>query len=369
MRIIQTAGAGFESVDHAAGSSRPHRVQLTGTKRDHRGRARHRGGDLPSSASYLTRRDHQVRRLCASTERILDRGACELFGATVGIVEARRHRPGAGPALRPSGATVVASDVFWPEDFAQEHGIRRVNLDELFAVSDIVTLTARLMDATRGLVDAARLASMKPGAILVNAARRHRGRNGPCRRPSNAGVIRGAAIDNFESEIPPGNPLLRLSPEARRRVLFSPTSRASPARRSHADPSGHRHLENSLRGLPRSSPSMALVHSPIRIRKAGMNDKEDRKLRYGSGDYLPSHSGHPSRRARLRVGFLVPLMLATITASLLSIMAGFTWKEVEACIVNGVHRIIIVTCILFLVGTLIGVWIQAGVIPCSSTGA
>ena len=54
----------------------------------------------------------------------------------------------------------------------------------------------------------------------------------------------------------------------------------------------------------------------------------------------------------LRVGFLVPLMLATITASLLSIMAGFTWKEVEACIVNGVHRIIIVTCILFLVGTL-----------------
>ena len=65
----------------------------------------------------------------------------------------------------------------------------------------------------------------------------------------------------------------------------------------------------------------------------------------------------------LRVGFLVPLMLATITASLLSIMAGFTWREVEACIVNGVHRIIIVTCILFLVGTLIGVWIQAGVIP------
>ena len=65
----------------------------------------------------------------------------------------------------------------------------------------------------------------------------------------------------------------------------------------------------------------------------------------------------------LREGFLVPLMRATITASLLSIMAGFTWKEVEACIVNGVHRIIIVTCILFLVGTLIGVWIQAGVIP------
>ena len=92
-----------------------------------------------------------------------------------------------------------------------------------------------------------------------------------------------------------------------------------------------------------------------------MNDKED-VLQYGQ-HYLPPILVILLGGLVLHVGFLVPLMLATITASLLSIMAGFTWKEVEACIVNGVHRIIIVTCILFLVGTLIGVWIQAGVIP------
>lgn len=91
---------------------------------------------------------------------------------------------GAGPRLAAFGATVVASDVFWPEDFAQEHGIRRVNLDELFAVSDIVTLHCPLMDATRGLVDAARLASMKPRRDpRQRGARRHCGRNGPCGRP------------------------------------------------------------------------------------------------------------------------------------------------------------------------------------------
>ena len=148
------------------------------------------------------------------------------------------------PRLAAFGATVVASDVFWPEAFAQEHGIRRVNLDELFAVSDIVTLHCPLMDATRGLVDAARLASMKPGAILVNAAR-----GGIV---DERGVIRGAAIDNFESEIPsPGNPLLRLSPEARRRVLFSPhlagVTRAAFARLIRQ---AIGNLENSLRGLP-----------------------------------------------------------------------------------------------------------------------
>ncbi|MFR0874338.1 MAG: NAD(P)-dependent oxidoreductase [Bilophila wadsworthia] len=75
-------------------------------------------------------------------ERILDRGACELFDATVGIVGLGGIGRALAPRLAAFGATVVASDVFWPEDFAQEHGIRRQS-DELFAVSDIVTLHCR----------------------------------------------------------------------------------------------------------------------------------------------------------------------------------------------------------------------------------
>ena len=65
----------------------------------------------------------------------------------------------------------------------------------------------------------------------------------------------------------------------------------------------------------------------------------------------------------LRVGFLIPLMLATTVASAIAMLAGFKWLEVQEFIVNGIHRIIIVTCILLLVGTLIGVWLKAGVIP------
>ncbi|MDR1126160.1 MAG: Na+/H+ antiporter NhaC [Deltaproteobacteria bacterium] len=65
----------------------------------------------------------------------------------------------------------------------------------------------------------------------------------------------------------------------------------------------------------------------------------------------------------LKVGFLVPLMLATVVASIIGLATGFSWRQIESYIVNGIHRIIIVMAILFLVGVLIGVWLQAGVIP------
>ena len=227
LRIIQTAGAGFDSVDHAAVICLQRELAYA--------------DEAIKSGAYAQAR-----------ERILGRGACELFGATVGIVGLGGIGRALAPRLAAFGATVVASDVFWPEDFAQEHGIRRVNLDELFAVSDIVTLHCPLMDATRGLVDAARLASMKPGAILVNAARGGIVDETALAAALERGGIRGAAIDNFESEIPsPGNPLLRLSPEARRRVLFSPhlagVTRAAFARLIRQ---AIGNLENSLRGLP-----------------------------------------------------------------------------------------------------------------------
>ena len=239
VRIIQTAGAGFDSVDHAAAAKLGLIVCNS------------------PAQNAITVAEHVIGAVIClqreqARERILGRGACELFGATVGIVGLGGIGRALAPRLAAFGATVVASDVFWPEDFAQEHGIRRVNLDELFAVSDIVTLHCPLMDATRGLVDAARLASMKPGAILVNAARGGIVDETALAAALERGVIRGAAIDNFESEIPsPGNPLLRLSPEARRRVLFSPhlagVTRAAFARLIRQ---AIGNLENSLRGLP-----------------------------------------------------------------------------------------------------------------------
>ena len=169
VRIIQTAGAGFDSVDHAA-AAKLGLIVCNSPAQNAITVAEHVIGAVICLQRELAYADETIKSgaYAQARERILDRGACELFGATVGIVGLGGIGRALAPRLAAFGATVVASDVFWPEDFAQEHGIRRVNLDELFAVSDIVTLHCPLMDATRGLVDAARLASMKPGAILVN---------------------------------------------------------------------------------------------------------------------------------------------------------------------------------------------------------
>lgn len=301
VRIIQTAGAGFDSVDHAA-AAKLGLIVCNSPAQNAITVAEHVIGAVICLQRELAYADETIKSgaYAQARERILGRGACELFGATVGIVGLGGIGRALAPRLAAFGATVVASDVFWPEDFAQEHGIRRVNLDELFAVSDIVTLHCPLMDATRGLVDAARLASMKPGAILVNAARGGIVDETALAAALERGGIRGAAIDNFESEIPsPGNPLLRLSPEARRRVLFSPhlagVTRAAFARLIRQAIGS---LENSLRDFPRSSPSMGSRPFAHQHEESRHERQEDRKLRYGSGDYLPSHSGHPSRRAR-----------------------------------------------------------------------
>lgn len=49
--------------------------------------------------------------------------------------------------------------------------VSMVSMDALFATSDVVSLHVPLTDTTRGLINAARLASMKPGSLLINTAR------------------------------------------------------------------------------------------------------------------------------------------------------------------------------------------------------
>ncbi len=81
-----------------------------------------------------------------------------------------------------------------------ESGVARATLDELIAGADVVSLHVPLIDATRGLFDAARLASMKPGAVLVNTARGGIVDEAALAAALRSGHLGGAALDVFGHE-------------------------------------------------------------------------------------------------------------------------------------------------------------------------
>jgi D-3-phosphoglycerate dehydrogenase len=78
--------------------------------------------------------------------------------------------------------------------------IKPVSLQQLFAATDVVTLHAPPTPETRRLVDAALLSAVKPGAVLINAARGDLIDEAALLRALDDGRLRAAALDVFEPE-------------------------------------------------------------------------------------------------------------------------------------------------------------------------
>ncbi len=90
-------------------------------------------------------------------------------------------------------------------------GVTYATVPELLAQADVVSLHCPLNDKTRGMIDAAALATMKPTAVLINVARGGVVVEADLAEALKAGVIHGAATDVFAEEpVPADNPLLHL---------------------------------------------------------------------------------------------------------------------------------------------------------------
>jgi len=98
-----------------------------------------------------------------------------------------------------------------PIDNAADPDVTQVPLDELLRISDVVSLHLPLTDATRHMIGARELASMRKSAILINTARGGLVDEAALAAALTDGVIAGAGFDVLSKEPPtPDNPLLKL---------------------------------------------------------------------------------------------------------------------------------------------------------------
>ncbi len=106
---------------------------------------------------------------------------------------------------------VIAFEPFANAEFVQKWGIELASLDELLEKSDYVSLHCPVMAETKHLMNAARLARMKRGSVLINTARGALVDETALVDALRSGHLRGAGLDVFEVEpLPVTSPLLTL---------------------------------------------------------------------------------------------------------------------------------------------------------------
>ena len=131
----------------------------------------------------------------------------EMFEKTVGIVGLGRVGRLVAERVAGFGVRLVAYDPYVSEESGREIGVEMMNLDDLLAVADFVSIHLPKTPETIGLFDADRLATMKPSARLVNTARGGIVDEAALAVALERGDLAGAALDVFDAEPTTESPL------------------------------------------------------------------------------------------------------------------------------------------------------------------
>ncbi|MEY4953662.1 MAG: hypothetical protein RL299_2086, partial [Pseudomonadota bacterium] len=131
----------------------------------------------------------------------------ELTAKTLGLIGAGNI--GSIVASRALGLKmkVVAFDPFLSPERAVELGIEKVELDELLARADFITLHTPLTDQTRNILSAENLAKTKKGVRIINCARGGLIDEAALKAALDSGQVAGAALDVFQTEPAKESPL------------------------------------------------------------------------------------------------------------------------------------------------------------------
>jgi D-3-phosphoglycerate dehydrogenase len=214
--VVSTSGVGYDTVNvKVCTEAGILVVNQAGGNRE--AVAEHALGMLIALSKRIPETNQVMRR-----ERLADRTTFmgnDVFGKTIGIIGLGNVGSRLAQLCRGLFAMqVLAFDPYLTAAACAERGARRVELAELMSGSDYVSINCPLTAETRGMIGAAQLDLMRPGAYLITTARGHIHDEEALADALARGRIAGAGLDVWATEPPPcDHPLLKFD-----NVLVSP---------------------------------------------------------------------------------------------------------------------------------------------------
>ena len=199
LRVIGRAGVGVDNIDLEAAAERDIAVVNT-PEANTLAAAEHAFALMLATARRVTGAHNSL--AAGSWDRKQYVGV-QLAGATLGLVGFGRIGRAVGHRALAFEMAVVTTDPYIPAEVAHEHGARMVELPELLAESDFVSLHAVAQEDGSALLDEAAFSVIKPGAIVVNAARGSLIDPAAARAALDDGRLAGLGLDVYDQEPPP----------------------------------------------------------------------------------------------------------------------------------------------------------------------
>ena len=204
LRVIGRAGVGVDNIDVDAATERGVAVLNAPS-----------GNTISAAELTLALVLACVRRIPAA-DRSMKAGewdrksftGSELYGKVLGLVGAGRIGGEVARRARAFGMRVCAYDPYLTPERAESLEVELSSLDAVLSRSDVISLHVPLTDSTEGMIGAEELAMMKPGAVIVNAARGGVIDEAALAAALQSGRIGGAGLDVFAEEpLPADHPL------------------------------------------------------------------------------------------------------------------------------------------------------------------
>ena len=206
LEVISFAGLGASTFIDIA-EARRRNITVTHTLSAAPTIAEHCLGLMLDAARNISRLDRDIRKGSWNTSTV----GMDLRNTTLGLVGFGRIAQALVPLAQALGMKVIAWTRNPDPQRARQHGIEFTDLDQLLASSDVVSLHLGSTAQTNGILNAERLRSIKPGALLINTARSQLLDEAALVNLLNSGHIRAAGIDVFDNEpIAPDHPFITM---------------------------------------------------------------------------------------------------------------------------------------------------------------